>query len=213
MLKLLVLDFDGLLVESEAIKDAGFAAVFADHPERAAAIRAYNVANRHLIRYAKFKHITEVILGLPYAEADERRIAAAYAAYTRERIIACPYVPGAPEFLAFFDGRVPMYLASATPADELRLIVEGRGLARHFRGILGAPRKKADILRELMQAEGVPAAATYYVGDSLSDLKAAREAGVGFVGRNREDDFAPLGVPHFDDLFGIRAYLAPLVAG
>jgi phosphoglycolate phosphatase-like HAD superfamily hydrolase len=208
MIKVLVLDFDGLLVESEEIKDTAFVEVFAAYPEHRKAIRRYVVSNRRVGRYVKFRHIAETLLGLPYTEADAKRIAADFSAYTRSRIIACPYVRGAPEFLACFDGRLPMYLASATPHDELVPIVDARGLARYFKRLFGAPAKKADVLREVMRAEGAAAAETLLVGDSLADLESAREVGAAFVGRNREDDFSTHDVPRFDDLVGIRTYVA-----
>ena len=208
MIKVLVLDFDGLLVESEEIKDTAFVEVFAAYPAHREAIRRYVVSNRRVGRHAKFRHIAETLLGLPHTEADAERIAAAFSAYTRSRIVACPYVRGAPELLACFDGRVPMYLASATPEDELAPIVEARNLARYFKRIFGAPAKKADVLREVMKSEGAAAAETMLVGDSLADLEAAREVGAAFVGRNREDDFSVHDVPRFDDLVGIRTYVA-----
>ncbi|MGB2754745.1 MAG: HAD-IA family hydrolase [Phycisphaerae bacterium] len=212
MIKVLVLDFDGLVVESEAIKDAAFVEVFPEFPKHHEAIRAYHLANKHLVRYAKFRHIVQNILGRPYTPEDERRIAEVYARRTRQAIVACPFVPGAPEFLAHFAGRAPMYLASATPQDELRIIVEARGLDRYFKGIYGAPHRKPDILREVMAAEGAPPDQTVFIGDSRADMHAAEAAGVPFVARNHKDDFSGCGVPRFDDLHGIRAYLAPLVA-
>ncbi|MBN2583293.1 MAG: HAD family hydrolase [Planctomycetes bacterium] len=207
MIKVLVLDFDGLIVESEEIKDRAFVEIFPDHPEHHETIMRYHLDHKHLVRYEKFEHIVTAILGQPYTEADRERLAARFSEYTRTRIASCPFVPGAPELLSWFRGHVPMYLVSATPQEELEPIVESRNLTRYFKRIYGAPHRKADVLREVVAAEGVEPAETMMIGDSLSDLRAAEAVGAAFVGRKRVDDFSGHDCPVFDDLFGVRAYL------
>ncbi|NIA22412.1 MAG: HAD-IA family hydrolase [Anaerolineaceae bacterium] len=208
MIRVIVLDFDGLIVESEEIKDRAFVEAFPDHPEHREAIMAYHLQNKHLVRYEKFEHIATAMLGLPYGDEDRERIAARFSRYTRRRIAECPEVPGAREFLDHFQGKVPMYLVSATPQSELEPIIEDRGLAACFKRIFGAPRRKPDVLREVMTAESVAAEEMVMIGDSLADLHAAREVGALFVGRNRVDDFSACDCPHYDDLVGIRQYVA-----
>ncbi len=208
MIKVIVLDFDGLLVESEEIKDRAFVEVFPDHPEHHEAIMQYHLQNNHLVRYEKFEHIVTRMLGLPYTDRDRERLAERFSRYTRTRIVECPSVPGAMEFLDYFHGKVPMYLVSATPQSELEPIVEDRGLTAYFERVFGAPCRKPDVLREVMAAESVAADEMVLIGDSLSDLHAAREVGTLFVGRNRVDDFSACDCPHYDDLAGIRQYVA-----
>ncbi len=208
MIKVIVLDFDGLIVESEEIKDRAFVEVFPDHPEHHRAIMAYNLQHKHLVRYEKLEHIVTRMLELPYTDRDRERIAERFSRYTRTRIAECPSVPGAMEFLEYFHGKVPMYLVSGTPQSELEPIVEDRGLTRYFERVFGAPHGKPDVLREVMASEGVAAEKVVLVGDSLSDLRAAEAVGTGFVGRNRVDDFSPHDCPRCDDLFGIKDYVA-----
>jgi len=208
MIKVIVLDFDGLLVESEEIKDRAFVEIFPDHPERHQAIMQYHLSHKHLVRYEKFEHIVTEMLGLPYTDRDRERLAERFSQYTRTRIAECASVPGATEFLDYFHGKVPMYLVSATPQSELEPIVEDRGLTRYFKQVFGAPHRKPGVLREVMAAQGVAAEEVVLVGDSLSDLRAAEAVGASFVGRNRADDFSPHDCPRYDDLFGIKDYVA-----
>ena len=148
------------------------------------------------------------ILGLPYTDRDRERLAERFSRYTRTRIAECPSVPGAMEFLDCFQGKVPMYLVSSTPQSELEPIVESRGLTAYFERVFGSPHGKPDVLRDVMASEGVAVQEVVLIGDSLSDLRAAEAVGTGFVGRNRVDDFSPHDCPRYDDLFGIKDYIA-----
>lgn len=207
-----VFDFDGCLVESEEIKDEAFAAIFSEYPEKRDAILRYQDANRHLIRYEKFRIIAEEIVGISYTDAVKEKLTQDFAEYTRREIVACAYVPGALALLTYLQSRgMPMYLSSATPETELAWIAQQRGIADKFTAIYGAPRNKAETLQLILATEVVTPERVIGIGDSLSDLKAARAVGAYFIGRNRSDDFAAEGVPSFDDLHGVLGHITMLM--
>ena len=58
-IRALILDFDGVIVESNALKTEAFEAVFSRFPEHAAAMLAYHHAHVSESRYAKFEHLAE----------------------------------------------------------------------------------------------------------------------------------------------------------
>jgi phosphoglycolate phosphatase len=199
-LKLIILDFDGVIVESNGIKDRAFDRLFRDAPRHHAEIMAYHMAHNHVDRHEKFRHIAESILN---REATPRLMdewARRFSEYTRQAIIECPFVPGAEDFLRKAYQRVPLYLASATPQDELDVIVDERRLRPYFRAVRGAPEKKKAMLNRILSEERAAPAEAVFVGDSPEDLQTAKEIGVSFIGRQSRSSFEGASFPVVRDL-------------
>ena len=62
-LKVLALDFDGTLVESNKIKDKAFESIFGEWPEHRDAMMQWHLADNTMVRQDKFRYFVEVILG------------------------------------------------------------------------------------------------------------------------------------------------------
>lgn len=205
MIRVCALDFDGVVLESVAVKLEAFRRLFSGHansPE----IVGYLEANNGLDRYTKFRHIWTVMLGRPYGAAVEERLDKEFSDLVLEAVLACPFVPGAEEFLR--GASLPLYVISAMPLRELKIIVEKRGLAGRFKGLYGSPGRKADQLREVLAAERLAPSELVFVGDSENDRKAADETGVAFIGRRNAEEFSlPLPVV-LPDLVGLSAALS-----
>jgi HAD superfamily hydrolase (TIGR01549 family) len=205
LIRVCALDFDGVVLESVAVKLEAFRRLFSGHENSAEIIR-YLETNNGLDRYTKFRHITTAMLGLPYDPAVEERMDKEFSALVLEAVLACPFVAGAEEFLR--GAALPLYVISAMPLRELRIIVEKRGLAGRFKGLYGSPGRKADQLREVLASERLEPAELVFVGDSENDRKAAAEAGVAFIGRLNAEEFStPLPVL-LPDLVGLSAALS-----
>ena len=182
MLKAIVFDFDGVVLESNEVKTRAFATLFADHPTRQQIVE-HHLANLGVSRYDKFRYIYSEILERELTEEAMVELDHRFSALVRQEILACPFVPGAPEALETLARRLPLFIASATPESELREIVKARGLTVLFRGVLGSPRPKEDLLREVLQTLDVEADAVVFVGDTMNDLGCAQRVGMSFVGR------------------------------
>ncbi len=206
---IIILDFDGVIVESNGAKDEAFETLFSDFPEYLAPLRAYHLSLNAVDRFSKFRHMTGHILGLPPDEAERvcRDGAVRCQELTRKTVLHCPWVPGAQQFLEFFYGTRPLYLASATPQAELDWLVENRGLSKYFRGVYGAPIRKAEVLLSILTTQGIPAVQALFIGDSPEDWEAARDAKVPFIGRKSRTHFPGAEFPVFSDLFEILNYL------
>ena len=63
-LKVIALDFDGTLVESNQIKDRAFAAIFSEWPEHKDAMMQWHLANNSIERQEKFRYFVEEVLCL-----------------------------------------------------------------------------------------------------------------------------------------------------
>ncbi len=204
MIRAAILDFDGVVLESADIKTRAFERLF-DGDERAV---AYHLRHAGVSRYEKFRHITTEIQGREYTEQDERRLGDEFARLVLEEVLACPFVPGARELLERRSAEVPLYVASGTPQDELRGIVEQRGIASLFSGVFGSPDTKDVIARRVLGEIGVAPAEALFVGDAVTDMEAARAVGMPFVGRvpaGEEDPFGPAHVTRVPDMAGLDA--------
>lgn len=211
-IRVIILDFDGVVVESVHIKNEAFSLLLPEHPEHTEAIVRYHTAHNAVSRYVKFRYIVEKILGKPYDTTVEAALKGRFDALTRERIVQCPYVPGALEFLEYFVSRVPIYLASATPLAELCDILEQRGLRRYFRDVYGAPSVKSTVLREVLKKERIAAADSIFIGDSVEDWRSAAQAEVPFLGKGTRPTFGDFTGPVVQDLTEAQAWITALDA-
>jgi phosphoglycolate phosphatase-like HAD superfamily hydrolase len=181
---LIVLDFDGVIVESNDVKTEAFREVFARFPEHAEAMLAFHHANASASRYDKFDRLLE-LLGRSGDANLRTELAAEFTRRTLDRVVAVPLVPGAEEFLREASARVPLYLASVTPAEDLETILDRRGLRRWFRGVYGCPPwTKPEAIRDALRREGCVHDEALLVGDSEGDRRAAAETGIGFIARD-----------------------------
>ena len=68
MIRSIIFDFDGVLVESAEIKTEAFRKLFSAWPDKVEQIVAYHVKNAGLSRYVKFRYAFEEILGMHFSE-------------------------------------------------------------------------------------------------------------------------------------------------
>ena len=204
--KVILLDFDGVLVESNSIKDRAFEFVFADFPQRMEEILQYHHRTQ-IIRFDKFRHIYEQILKRPYTPQDEQRLSAAFSAYCIEAVSQCPWVTGALEFLNFFKGKRPLYLVSINPPSDLEAILKARAIDGYFNGVYAVKAGKAAAIKDILSKESVEAPEAVFIGDSWGDLDSARQAGVPFIGRGEQGQFNGEDCLVFKDMFDIMERL------
>ena len=194
----LLLDFDGVIVESVTIKIDAFRDVYADEPpEHHDVIEQYQRVHGGVGRGAKFRHF-ETLFG---READDARIehlSNEYARRVYEAVVACPFVPGAEDFLRSVHGNADLHVISGTPHDELVDICRRRGIAHYFTGIRGAPEPKRDAFRHIVDEFRYDPKTLLAIGDATTEYEAARALGIAFLGvvadprRNVFGDEVPL---------------------
>lgn len=177
-----IFDFDGTLVDSNAIKARAFDHCFEGLTRGREEALAYCYANPHSTRSEKFRHVYEKILRVPYAPEMERDMHRRFEDATTQQIIEAPVIPGAEEFLV--KGRVGRLcgLLSSTPQEILARILECRRWDRLFDVVRGAPVKKGLWLVAFQIERGLKPEQVIYFGDQPEDADSASAAGCGFVG-------------------------------
>jgi phosphoglycolate phosphatase-like HAD superfamily hydrolase len=206
-LKVIALDFDGTLVESNSIKDRAFETIFCDWPEHTETITRWNLRHDSIERGEKFRYFVEEVLALPGQNDLIETLISRFEQLTKEAILECPYVKGAYEFLEYIRNQVSVYLVSATPQLVLEQIIEARGLNEYFKEVSGAPIKKVETLQEIMITEKVSVNGILFIGDSPEDQQSAIESGISFIGRKSDRDLNDSIHPVFRDFIAIKKYI------
>jgi len=183
MFKAIVFDFDGVILESMDIKTQAFRDLFRDYPDHLDDIVRLHVENGGMSRFEKFRIIYRDFFKKPLDVKQLEELGARFSDLVFQKVLSCPFVPGAERFLEKYSQTHLLFVASGTPEPELVQIVEKRGLGRFFRGVYGSPRSKAEIVRQILAQQGLHPSEVLFVGDALGDYRSAAETSVAFVGR------------------------------
>jgi phosphoglycolate phosphatase-like HAD superfamily hydrolase len=177
----LIFDCDGVIVDSNGVKEANIRAAAESVCKTAEAARfvAYFVANNGLPRDTKIARF--------FPDPDVRR--AVLSRYNELNAASVPFVepePAACRFLKRCAGEgVPLYLVSGGDEPEVRELLENAGIAGFFEKILGGPSSKVEHLEHLGLA-----GPTCYFGDSRYDHEVASRFGFDFVFLSRYSQFS-----------------------
>lgn len=184
MLKAIIFDFDGVLIESIDIKTKAFAKLFErEDAEVVKKLVAYHLNNGGISRFEKFKYIYKNILHRRLTNKTFRELCQRFSQIVVAEVVKCSYVKGAREFLNNNYLRYKYFVVSATPRRELEGIIKQRGILNYFRGIYGAPEKKTDMAAKIIRNHHFRAKEVLYIGDALSDYTAAKNNSISFIAR------------------------------
>lgn len=204
--KAVLFDFDGVIVESVDVKTQAFRELFAGESEHLPEILAFHLANGGMSRYTKFEIIYRDLLRRPLSPQESKDLGQRFSKLVLEKVVTCPYVPGALEFIEKYANEFPFFIASGTPDDELTEILERRKIKDYFRETHGTPKGKPQIITNILERYDLKPHTMPFVGDAMNDYLAAAQVGIPFYGRvplNLVNPF-PLEVKVFPDLTGLE---------
>lgn len=205
----LVLDFDGVILESTGIKTEAFVEMFADYPEHHDAILRYHQRHLGMSRYKKFTWIYHNLLRKPISQKALKKLGTRFSDITFKKIIQAPMVPGALQTLracAWLD--VPTFIISGTPHEELQKILKQRSLTPYITEAWGSPNEKAATIQKISAKYGINTSDMLFIGDAFFDYQVASSQGVPFIARETGEDgvnWSRLGIPSMPDLTSLAA--------
>lgn len=206
-MKIIALDFDGTIIESNHIKDQAFETIFSDWPAHKEAMMQWHIPRDTVDRQEKFRYFVEEILGMHGNNKLINKLILRFSELTRKEIVECPMVAGSQAFLDYWVDNVSLFLVSATPQNELNIILEERHLDGYFCEAYGAPIDKVEVLKQIMGDEKVSADEMLYIGDSTEDQQAAGSLGIHFIGRQSDRPMNTVENYIFSDFTKIKEYL------
>jgi phosphoglycolate phosphatase-like HAD superfamily hydrolase len=210
-IELLILDFDGVVIESNDIKTQAFKKIFSQFPQYKDVMMQFHCENISVSRVEKFDYLA-ALMGRGTDSKLKAEMADNFSQYVLEGILTVPLVKGAERFLKMAKSQFPLYLASVTPANELNHILEKRGLLHWFNDVYGCPPwTKANAIRDILSRKSILPGNSLLIGDSAGDQRAALETGVQFIARDSGLKFAERPPLIFLDLNEIADYLGGIL--
>lgn len=208
-LQCIVFDCDGVILESVPVKTRAFGRLTEPYGAEARdRMLMYHKVHGGVNRNRKFEWFFREVLGREITPEELADWSGRFRDIAFEEVCRCELVPGIQEVLDAWKGRLPMYVCSGAPQEELNAVLRGRGLDGYFAGIYGAPPAKAALLRHIVREADVEPEETVMVGDASTDQRAAEEVGTLFYGRGSEVKGGSW--PWGEDLRGLNAWLEEL---
>ncbi|MDR1776322.1 MAG: HAD hydrolase-like protein [Desulfovibrio sp.] len=202
----LVFDCDGVILDSVPIKTRAFARLAEPYGEQARdRLVMYHAAHGGVSRYKKFEWFFREVLGQDITPEQSDEWGRLFAKYALDEVRVCDLIPGVQDVLDAWRGRLPLYVCSGAPQEELDFVFRQRHLDVYFKGIHGSPPAKAPLLAEIVKTTALLSQNVLMVGDSVTDRDAAEYAGTRFyaVGEQLRGGNFPWGA----DLTGLNEWL------
>lgn len=194
MIRCVIFDFDGTLVDSNAIKRQAFLNIAARQGQEL--LMEEILETQPGDRYAIFSKFAAARTGANQVSSRYLavQLALEYTHYCEEAIAVCPELEGASEMLDQLKrDNLKLALNSATPTDALAAIVSRRGWQGYFSYVLGSPTSKAENLAHIVDDLRLKHQEIVMVGDRRADQNGAAEFGCPFIGVICADsDFDPM---------------------
>jgi beta-phosphoglucomutase-like phosphatase (HAD superfamily) len=175
-------DFDGVLADSVEVKTRAFAKLFEPYGfEIVSKVVEHHRRHGGMTRVDKFRYYCHEYLGKSLSEEEIADLCQQFSELVVDEVVAAPEINGAEEFLKYWCSRLPCFVISATPEDEIRRIVHRRKLGQYFEEVLGAPCSKETNLSFLLDKYSLDPHRCLFFGDAESDYQAAQTHAVKFL--------------------------------
>lgn len=187
MIEAIIFDFDGVVLDSEKIKDDGFRAIFSEFDKEAVdCLVAFHKDNGGLSRFVKIAYMFETILKKEITDDIVMKYADKFSQIMLSQLTNSEFL--IKETMDFIKShrKIPMHVASGTEQNELRSLAKSLGVADYFISIYGSPADKGDNVAKIIAEGGYNTKKVIMIGDSMQDYKAAAKNGLIFCGFNNK---------------------------
>ena len=189
MIKNILFDFDGVIIDSMPTKTEGFRKIFSDfEPEAVQKILDYNNLNGGLSRYVKIRYFFEEILSSSIEENEVLRYADDFSKIVKKELTNKELlIAEVVDFLQRNHKNYRLHIVSGADEKELQYLCKELGVDQYFLSIHGSPTHKNELVKQLLEKHKYDLSETILIGDSINDYEAAEVNKIGFYGYNNPD--------------------------
>lgn len=184
--KVILWDFDGVIMNSNEVRDLGFLQVLKDFPnDQVNELLAFHQKNGGLSRYVKFRYFFETIRNEVVYESEIQSWADKFSIIMKQLLINPSLLID--ETLQFIQNnyqKYEMHIVSGSDQNELKYLCRQLGIDHYFVSINGSPTPKKVIVADIIDLNNKD---YLLIGDSINDYDAAIHNEINFSGFNNTD--------------------------
>jgi len=174
-LKNIIFDFDGVILDSLDVKTKAFVSIYESYgSDIADKVRSYHINNGGVSRYEKFKFWHKNYLNIELNEDELSRLANKFSNLVIDKVLLSKEVKGSINFIKNYHKNFNFFIVSGTPHNEINKIADKLNISKYFNEILGSPKNKIECCNVLKEKYLLEPESTIFLGDAMSDFKAAR---------------------------------------
>ena len=189
MIKNILFDFDGVILDSMPTREFGFVKIFEEFNETdVKKLLDYHNANGGFSRFVKIKYFFEEILKQTITKEQIQAYADNFSKIMKEELVKRKYlINQTVEFIEQNHKKYNLHIVSGSEHNELNYLCEQLELKDYFLDINGSPTPKKELVKNLLEKENYNKDETILIGDSINDYDAAKINGINFYGYNNPE--------------------------
>lgn len=179
--RLVFFDCDGVIFDSNGFKLAAMDRVLSDYPEPLRqSMASFWRNNGGMSRHVKFEHFFRELAPSPDWESLTRAAVERFGEYSLDGYRHVDALPGALALMQSI-GRERLVVVSGADQAELHQVFQLKQLDPLVSEVLGAPIKKLDLVKTVLEARGLRARDTLFIGDGARDFEVCQTLRMPFV--------------------------------
>jgi phosphoglycolate phosphatase-like HAD superfamily hydrolase len=169
-------DFDGVILNSNVVRDKGFETVLSGFPkEEVDKLMSFHRKNGGLSRYVKFRYFFEEIKGEEISEEEINKWAAKFSVIMLNSLKdKSLLIRETNTFIKENYKNYQMHIVSGSDQTELRELCKSLEIEHFFKSIHGSPTPKNDLVKMIIERHNYEPANGILIGDSINDYEAAK---------------------------------------
>ena len=189
MIKTILWDFDGVILDSMPVKEYGFREIFKEFDNNLVdKLLEYHNKNGGLSRYVKIRYFYEELLGQDIVDDEVNKIANNFSIIMKEELTNKKYlIKETIKFIKDNYSKYNFHIVSGSDQTELRFLCKELDIEKYFISIYGSPIHKNDLVKNLLIKKDYKQNETILIGDSINDYEASRINNIDFYGYNNLD--------------------------
>ena len=191
MIKVILFDFDGVIIDSMSVRDEGFRLIAKKSTNSKQIINdfiKYHRYNAGLSRFVKIRYLYENMLNKSISEEEIKKFAEEFSTLMKSKLTNKSVLID--ETIDFIKSTVSkniyLHIVSGSEEKELNFLCDKLDLSQYFITIEGSPTHKNNLVKNIIKKYNYNPEEVILIGDSINDYNAASSNGLKFYGFNNK---------------------------